>query len=149
MHNKGLMSYSVEVMIADLVLHVSKHCRLKLGGFDDSTLIDNWAAMLIGHNLQLSSATEATQMVETKTGARQIGKDFSARLKMLGASNWLQATQWKSLGARRRVKAATCKQLSASSWKDRAWSIGQSIGFSGRFVSTYIVPEWWVSHYYQ
>ena len=41
MHNKDLMSYSVEVMIADLVLHVSKHCRLKLGDLVTRLLEDN------------------------------------------------------------------------------------------------------------
>ena len=31
MHNKGLMSYSVEIMIDNFVLHVSKRAILELG----------------------------------------------------------------------------------------------------------------------
>ena len=31
MHNKGLMSYSVEIMIDNFVLHDSKHAILELG----------------------------------------------------------------------------------------------------------------------
>ena len=31
MNNKGLMSYSVEIMIDNFVLHVSKHAILEMG----------------------------------------------------------------------------------------------------------------------
>ena len=33
MHNKGLMSYSVEIMIDNLVLHVSNHAILEMVDF--------------------------------------------------------------------------------------------------------------------
>ena len=61
MNNKGLMSYSVEIMIDNFVLHVSKHAILEMGFHD-------WAikrTLLIGYGIELPSASVALRNKKT------------------------------------------------------------------------------------